>query len=514
MLRNEQSKQSQQLNTNSTFQISSIGNASSKRTGSASSMSVDLDNDFEIEPCSHHPGYLENKFCKQCEESICIRCVKYSHIDHEIVSMEQKIQEEYTRVKNFLHSGKRDSEEAQKKVEEMSKKIEKIEASTSEATERMTSQFEYVKHELHTIYQLEVEQINEKKFKDTQKLKDNKNELQQFVKSWKDTEERGQNILKQGGASNFVSETTGFLESAPKEQKFLEKQIREIDYTEPIYKQGVGGEIFQTFLREHVLGSFVRYPRDSVPSIGTRAQLVAYTDVKKHESRLKTFSSAVLKGDSLWVCGWVKGRFWYNDYMALFNVDIPEYNFLLKQKIKDSPAGQPIIVSVFNKSVLFAKQTGRDLYCFDTETEQVSTLNPGNVTVMAMCGDAACVYILDNSHPHRINIFDSDSKLIGNLETGLEGIMNCDDVDMCVINGDEITTGHRKSTANNIVIISASFPQASVRGISQMGGGILWQMDYRTCPDLDLNFNPCSVSVSNSGDMFIADKEAEKVNTN
>ena len=86
-------------------------------------MSVDLDNvvqDFEIEQCPHHPC-LEDKFCKQCKNPICSRCVESWHRGHDIVSLEQEIQEQHAELKVFLSSGKGSVLEAQKRDTETRK---------------------------------------------------------------------------------------------------------------------------------------------------------------------------------------------------------------------------------------------------------------------------------------------------------------------------------------------------------------------------------------------------------
>ena len=364
----------------------------------------------------------------------------------------------------------------------------------------MKSQLEYVKKHLDNIYQVEVDKINTRK----EKLEDRSKELQQFVQNRQNIEEKVANILKQGGASNVVRNIADFLNTSHIEQTFPEEQIRKIQYIEPIYNQALNDEIFQIFLREHVLGSMsdvVLRPHDSVPSVETRAQPVSKTNVK-NKSPLRRFSNSLLKGDSMFVCGWIKGRFWYYDYIAVFDVQTPEYNFILKQRIKDSQAGQPLLMCAFDQRILVARKGGSEVHCFGIHEQQVSTLNTGNVAVMAMCGNADYVYILDNSRPHRINIFDSDFEAHGNITTVLEGVKDAN-VDMSIIHDDE-------NPARHIAIISSSFPQASVRAIDQTG--VLWQLDCRTCPDqIDLSFNPCSVTASCAGDIFIADREGERV---
>ena len=502
------------FSVNVDFQISSSGNVSTKTAASVSSVS-DFEypmQDYEFGPCGHHPDYHQDKFCKTCNQCIC-NAIK--HRGHDIIPLNQKVKDEQRRLEVFLDAGRKDVLEANKRITETSSVLDSVESSTSEAIKKMTSQLEYVKGELDEIFRIQVEEIKSRKSKDIHKLEDRTRQLQQFVENWKDIEQKGETILKEGGSSSFVSDVENFLDASQIEQLFPEKQIRKILFTEPIYKKTVqteDREIFRTFLREHVIGLFVRRPRDNVPSSEPRAVLISYTDVKNNESPLRTFSSALLKGDSLWICGWIKGRLWYNTYLALFEVQIPEYNFLLKHRIKDSSVEKPIMCASGDR-FLFAKKGGLEVYSYDTQTQQTSALKPGNVAVIAMCGNLDYVFILDNSRQRKINIFDSEFNPHGNISTGLDDA-NGSDFDMCILkdtfNTAQINVFPHDRDAHCVVILSTSIPQASVKAIRPIEG-ILWQLDSRSRPELGLHFDPCSVSASKTGDIFIADRGSEQV---
>ena len=49
----------------------------------------------------------------------------------------------------------------------------------------------------------------------------------------------------------------------------------------------------------------------------------------------------------------------------------------------------------------------------------------------------------------------------------------------------------------------------SVRAVNE--AGVIWNLDPRSYPELDHRFNPCSVSTSKTGDVFIADKGTDRV---
>ena len=44
-----------------------------------------------------------------------------------------------------------------------------------------------------------------------------------------------------------------------------------------------------------------------------------------------------------------------------------------------------------------------------------------------------------------------------------------------------------------------------------MKAGVIWALDSRSFRELDNRFNPCSVSTSATGDVFIADNGADRV---
>ena len=102
------------------------------------------------------------------------------------------------------------------------------------------------------------------------------------------------------------------------------------------------------------------------------------------------------------------------------------------------------------------------------------------------------------------------------------------DVDMCLINDKDgkyvsmflssaaTQSGKRKSAtqasghADKIVVISTSIPSPSVRAVSQTHR-LIWELNYRTSTQIDIRFNPCSVTASESGDVFIADRGKNRV---
>ena len=55
----------------------------------------------------------------------------------------------------------------------------------------------------------------------------------------------------------------------------------------------------------------------------------------------------------------------------------------------------------------------------------------------------------------------------------------------------------------------AAMQHPFVRAVNE--AGVIWQVDSEKCPELDDRFNPCSVSTSATGDVFIADNGANRV---
>ena len=260
----------------------------------------------------------------------------------------------------------------------------------------------------------------------------------------------------------------------------------------------------------------------------TTATLWKKTDTNHFEgSHLKTFFSAMFRGDSMWICGWNKNMFLSND-TVLVHVKVPDYELVNKHKMADRQAHEQTIMFPFGDSILFAKKGGSKIFNFNTQSHKFKdVLTRSKLNVTALCGTGKHIFILDNARPQDIQIFDSSFQPEGKIPTGLENVMDCD-VDLCLIHDKdgkyvsafrdprsgqpdkEAGGSQSNSHLDKIVVIGTSMPCASVRAVSQTYG-LIWELNYRTSSQIAIRFNPCSVTASESGDVFIADRGTNRV---
>ena len=260
----------------------------------------------------------------------------------------------------------------------------------------------------------------------------------------------------------------------------------------------------------------------------TTATLWTKTDTKHFDdSHLKTFFSAMFRGESIWICGWNQNMFFSKD-TVLVHANVRDYKLVKKHKMPDKKAHEPTIMFPFGESILFAKKGGNMIFNFNTQSHKFKdVLTRSKLTITALCGTGKHIFILDNGRPEDIQIFDCAFQPEGRIWTGMENVKDCD-VDMCLINdkdGKYVSTfcspragwsekgasaSKASGHADKIVVISTSLPCASVRAVNQIHG-ILWELNYRTSSQIDIRFDPCSVSASEKGDVFIADRGTNRV---
>ena len=238
------------------------------------------------------------------------------------------------------------------------------------------------------------------------------------------------------------------------------------------------------------------------------------------------FSSSLEKG-FMWISGSDRMR---NN--VLWNVQVPDFKVLLEKTEKDMETGLQIMVVSSGKRILFAEKSGSKIYRLNTQTHAFETMfHDVNFQIDAMCCNDDHVYIFQKKTPEVIQILDSRFQSAGSIPTGFqEGISGCE-VDLCTTtmtmstSTQEHLSSNFKTKHQHMCIISISkntaisFPlhsvfrvathHPSVRLVNE--AGVVWQVDSKKCPDLGNRFNPCSVSTSTAGYIFIADNGSNKV---
>ena len=247
---------------------------------------------------------------------------------------------------------------------------------------------------------------------------------------------------------------------------------------------------------------------------GIFAELISTTNSSNF--RGMHFFSALLEKDSMWISGSDELQ-----YDCFLHVKVPNFQVLLqKTKYQPKPHLHTIMAS-FAKWILFAKKGGRDIYGFNIQSKIFETiLSDVDFQIDAMCCNDDSVYIFQKKHPDVIKILDSNFQSAGHIPTGFKGNISDCKVDICTITAStqKWSSLEYKMKHQHMCIISISNPSEakyrssyyqSVRAVNE--GGLIWQVDSQRCPELGSMFNPCSVSTSEEGDVFIADNGADRV---
>ena len=260
------------------------------------------------------------------------------------------------------------------------------------------------------------------------------------------------------------------------------------------------------------------------PTRKTLAELVSYVNLEKFEdSHLKFFSSALFTRQSMWICGWKnKGGLFAKSDTVLLKVEVPDYKTIMKRKNDDLRAELPIIMTPFRDNILLATKAGSKIYSFNPNSQKFEYLLGGDdLAVAAMCSNKDCIFVLNPKQADHIRVFDCILRADRKIPTGLGDVRKCQ-LDICLIskpsnpstqnsppNLYSSSSLHVKQAFNDTFVISASHPHATLRAVNQKEG-VLWHIDFRTNPELGSGFNPCSVSASETGDIYFADASTEK----
>ena len=258
---------------------------------------------------------------------------------------------------------------------------------------------------------------------------------------------------------------------------------------------------FQNCLEEYILGFFS--PQKSV-----RAELVNIVRLSKFEaSHLKIFFSALFLKDSLWVTGWDTNLFWR--YNVFLNLNTHDMSIITKQKIYHPEAKSKTFMCLFGDYVLYAKKEGSEVHSFHTQSHAFKRVdNHRHVHIAVMCSSDHHVFIVRKSlFSFFVIILDDTFQKEEEIDGGPVPY-HCN-FDICVIKSN-FSDPQPASEISETIVISCSAPNVFVRAVNQIQG-ILWQLDFRSNLMLDPKFNPCSISSSEDGEIFIADQGTNTV---
>ena len=225
------------------------------------------------------------------------------------------------------------------------------------------------------------------------------------------------------------------------------------------------------------------------------AYLFKQTDIKTFG--LNSVSGWVFEEKSLWVCGWTKRVFGAVNIVVL-ELDYDNRKVVSTFQKKFPGAHLPLILFKRRDYLYFAKRGDNTLYRLNTRLQTLDDAYMDGInSTAAMCGNENYLYILDKSRRKHIQVFNKNFNKEFEIETGLTQVDECD-TDMCLQNLD----------VEHAILVSTTCP-ASVRCLSHQG--MIWQLDCRSCPQLDLEFTPVSVTSSRTMGIFIADRGSQRV---
>ena len=523
---------------------------------------------LEFPKCSEHGTLPLEFFCEQCSNFICRQCNDIWHKDHTTFGSLQRIQETQENLTSFLDAWEKEAKKAKEYTKELKKSVDFIKTPSSKELRKMKKQHKYVAKELKAPRYNEVKHVTVLREEKIGRLNYEIERLDQFSRSCENTYEVGRRLLEQTAEFSFTDEVKAFMTQNPLPVVVRPDAVKTLPlavYKEPSSKQTEAHVDLSKHLRQHVLGFFIpRQPQQgettaenvyqtddlnflsktgpstcSPDSCNTAynsdveqddllndqptwtenktisAEFVSRTTTKVFRgSHLKTFSAAYLMGDSVWLCGWNFSMVDNKDFVLL-NAKVPKYNTVLKRKRKDEKAELPTNMFPFEENIMFTKKGDCKVHGFHKVTNKFSTvIRLDGGVFRAVCSSDQFIFSLDSIQPNVIKIWNPTFQCCGKIPLDY-GYASDAEIDMSFISDSNTPSHHSdlrddSTDIDHTIVISASCPHGSVRAVSQMTG-MIWQLDYQNCKDLDLRFNPCSVSASLAGDVYIADKGTNRV---
>ena len=122
------------------------------------------------------------------------------------------------------------------------------------------------------------------------------------------------------------------------------------------------------------------------------------------------------------------------------------------------------------------------------------------------------MYILSQNAPDLVQVLDSQFKPSDNFPTFSERTQNCE-FDMCLVPEAHLGVQNQQdlpNLSNHSVVLCKRGPPGFVRKVNSQTGQ-MWQTDTISHPSLTTKFEPCSVSASDDGDIFVADRGTDTV---
>ena len=118
----------------------------------------------------------------------------------------------------------------------------------------------------------------------------------------------------------------------------------------------------------------------------------------------------------------------------MLNVELPEYNVLMKEKKMNTNADMPMIVVPFDDKILFTMKSGKEVFSFNPKSKTFKSMySEPNLKVAALCASNSHVFLLSQNETGFLDIFNIAFQREEKIATGLSDVQDCS-TDMCVLN--------------------------------------------------------------------------------
>ena len=270
----------------------------------------------------------------------------------------------------------------------------------------------------------------------------------------------------------------------------------------------------QTGVAEQSAGGRDALPHDLPVIPKSCVEFQSLINAKKFDkTHLKSIFDAFIKDGSAWVCGWSKNMIGKNDTVFL-KIGGAELTTHLKKKKGDQNADLQTVITPFGKYILFARKDAKQVHGLNTQSGNFKPMFSGNdLRIVGICCSKRYIYVIGKENPEYIKILDSSFYHMGNIASTVED-SQLNNLDMTIIPGlnqsQQQQQPQQPKEANDIIVISKGAPDGFVRVLSRTEG-IVWRLDDNVMPHFKGNFDPCSVSASTNGDLFIAERSTSMV---
>ena len=166
----------------------------------------------------------------------------------------------------------------------------------------------------------------------------------------------------------------------------------------------------------------------------------------------------------------------------------------------------------FGRYILFARKDSKQVYGLNTQSGNFKPMYTGNdLRIAVLCCSKSYIYVIGKENPEYIRVLDHSFYYKGNIASNIED-SQLNNLDMALIPGANQGQQQEQQAdgVNDVIAISKGAPDGFVKVISRKEG-LVWQLNDKFAPQFKGNFDPCSVSASTNGDLFVAERSTSMV---